>query len=412
MDQNCEKDILSLLTEHSVWEEFLEYKRSGGHMSRREDEALAAFIENKEYLKPAENIISGGPFPHPSVTVLNKKGSTKKRTVFTFPEAENNLLKLIGWLLGRYDCIFPDCLYSFRRNTGVKRAVSDLKSVSGIASMYSYKTDIHDYFGSVRPEDIIPMLHRVLDEKDSRLAGYLEAMLSDPIALRDGEEIVLPKGIMAGTPTSAFIADLFLTELDRSFEEREIPYARYSDDIIVFAESGEELEGYIDEILSALDAKGLTVNPAKEKRTLPGEPWEYLGFSVDGEKTDISRTSADKLKKKLKRKADALLRWKERGEKKGATSERAVRAFFKYCSKKLFDNPVKNEITWGRWYFPVITTDETLHELDAYLLDLARYIACGRWSASRYKTGYEEMKKLGYQSLVNRYYRFKKGNID
>ncbi|MCQ2427692.1 MAG: hypothetical protein MJ137_04740 [Clostridia bacterium] len=405
------KDILSVLGNADAWETFLEYKRLGGHMSASEEKALTSFVENREYEETVRKICAEKAFPHPSVTVINKKGSTKKRIVFTFPEAENNVLKLIGFLLGRYDGLFCDNLYSFRRDTGVKKAIADLKSVPGISRMYSYKTDIHDYFGSVHPELMIPVLHGAIDANDAPLADIIAEMLTDPVSVRNGEEISVQKGIMAGVPTSAFLADLFLSDLDASFFERGIPYARYSDDIIVFAETKEKLEEYEREILSALAGKGLTVNPAKEKRTLPGEGFEYLGFFVDGDKTDISRVAADKLKKKLKRKAEALLRWKQRNAAKGADDERALRAFFRYCSKKLFDNPIKNEITWCRWYFPIITADDTLKELDRYILDLARHVASGRWSASGYKISYEQIKKYGYQSLVNRFYRFKKGDV-
>ena len=402
----AEKDIVEKLSDPEVWDSFFRYKKEGGHMTRREEEALAAFIRDREYLGPAALVRSGGPFPHPSVTVLNKKGSSKKRTVFTFPEAGNNLLKLITWLLGGYDFIFSDNLYSFRRDTGVKQAMHRLMSTDGIGSMYSYNTDISDYFNSVSPGLIIPMLESVLSEKDGRLLAFLKSMLLDPYAEREGEEVVMKKGIMAGAPTSAFMADLFLADLDRSFAERGIPYARYSDDIIVFAESAEKIAEYEAEIKNAIHVLGLSVNESKERRTSPGEPWEFLGFRSDGRTVDISRTAAEKLKKKMKRKAKAILRWKER---KGATAERAVRTFFRFCRRKLFDNPVHSEITWCRWYFPLINTDATLKELDGYLRDCARFVACGRWSTARFSFTAPQLREWGYANLVNRYYRFKNG---
>lgn len=46
---------------------------------------------------------------------------------------------------------------------------------------------------------------------------------------------------MAGTPMSPFLANVYLTEMDKYFEERDVLYFRYSDDIILFADSMEEL---------------------------------------------------------------------------------------------------------------------------------------------------------------------------
>ena len=60
--------------------------------------------------------------------------------------------------------------------------------------------------------------------------------------LEDGGELLEePKGIMAGVPVSAFLANFYLRELDEYFYERHIPYIRYSDDILVFAKDDREL---------------------------------------------------------------------------------------------------------------------------------------------------------------------------
>ena len=56
------------------------------------------------------------------------------------------------------------------------------------------------------------------------------------------------KGIMAGTPLSAFYANLFLSGLDAHFSERDILYARYSDDLIVFAETEEECQKHAETV--------------------------------------------------------------------------------------------------------------------------------------------------------------------
>ena len=47
---------------------------------------------------------------------------------------------------------------------------------------------------------------------------------------------------MAGTPIAVFFSNLYLTELDKCFDNRDdIIYCRYSDDIIVFAKKKERL---------------------------------------------------------------------------------------------------------------------------------------------------------------------------
>ena len=70
---------------------------------------------------------------------------------------------------------------------------------------------------------------------------------------------------MAGTPLASFYANLNLRKLDELFAEAGIPYARYSDDIIVFAESREEVLHHAETIRGFLAGAGLEVNPEKEQ---------------------------------------------------------------------------------------------------------------------------------------------------
>lgn len=109
------------------------------------------------------------------------------------------------------------------------------------------------------------------------------------------------------------------------------------------------------------------------------------------------------MKDKLRRKARSLYRWKIR---KGADNERTVRAYIRFLDRKYFDNHVRGEITWCRWYFPVITTDEKLKILDRYAISQIRYLYTGKHGKKNYGLRYETIKQMGFQSLVNRFYKF------
>lgn len=138
----------------------------------------------------------------------------------------------------------------------------------------------------------------------------------------------------------------------------------------------------------------------------PYERWEFLGFSINHFTVDISDASFEKIKAKLRRKARAILRWKK---KTNATDEWAIRAYIKHFNKKFFHNDKENELTWCRWYFPSINTTRRLKEIDEYMISCIRYIATGKHTKANYNLRYEKIKALGYISLVNAYYRFKRG---
>ena len=243
--------LLDLISDAATWDAFYEYKLSLACTKQFTGE-LRKFIDEKRYEPVCEGILAGRPFPLPRRSVIAKMGTDKKRVVYTYPPAENTVLKLLTWLiLRKYDGVFADNLYSFRPGRTAKDAVRRLlKGYSNadrvavkvaVTGCYAYKVDIHDYFNSIPVERLLPMLADVISD-DERLYGFLAGLLTEPNVLDRGRIITERKGIMAGTPLSSFYANLYPAGLDRHFAKGGVLYARYSDDMIVFADSKEEVQ--------------------------------------------------------------------------------------------------------------------------------------------------------------------------
>ena len=392
--------LLDLLSDETVWNRFYEYKLSLACPKRFTGE-LRRFIDEKRYLPVCEAIRAGTAFPLPCRSVIAKMGTDKKRVVYTYPPDENTVLKLLTWLiLRKYDALFCRNLYSFRPQKTAKDAVRALLKNRSILRMYSYKADIHDYFNSIPVERLLPMLKSALAD-DERLYVFLSGLLLEPCVSDRGRPVAERKGIMAGTPLSSFFANLYLSGLDRQFQEQGVIYARYSDDMIVFAPDGETLRRYTEQIRSFLASHALELNPAKECFGRPGDGFVFLGFSCEEGKVDIAPATVKKLKQKMRRKRDALARWQKRNEIGG---DKAAKAFVRIFNRKLLESPRDNELSWSSWFFPVITTAESLHAIDLYAQDCLRYLIAGTHTKARYNVRYEDLKKLGYRSLVHAYY--------
>ena len=397
--------MLNLLSSQNVWQEFFEYKLSGGHLNKENEKALSEFIEALSFLPVVEKIAGGEGFAPPKKTAISKMSTGKKRIVYTYAEDENWVLKLLTWLLQRkYDYLFAYNLYSFRPGKGVRDAVKRLTRTRTIRQMWSYKVDISNYFNSVPVERLLPLLQETLED-EPEICRFLESLLTNPLVKDHGTLVPEEKGIMAGTPISTFLANLYLAHMDHYFAEADVLYARYSDDIIVFGTTEDEREQNAETILGFLREAGLSVNPAKEARTAPGEMWTFLGISYRDGIIDIAPVSVEKLKAKMRRKARALVRWQAR---KGTTGENAAKAFIRVFNRKLFENTVEHELTWARWYFPLVNTVDSLKVIDEYSQSCIRYLATGKHTKAQYNFRYEQMKELGYVSLVNRYYKLVK----
>ena len=393
--------LCTRLADPAEWERFYSYKEENRHLTREEAEDLRTYIDKREYEPVVSRVLSCSAFSIPEKKLIRKMHTEKKRTVYLFPREENYVLKLLTFLLLRtYDGLFTDNLYSFRVSQGVSKALSRILHTPGLSAMYSYKADIRDYFNSIDVDQMLEMLSEIFSD-DPLLFQLFHDILKSPWVNDQGEIKEEKKGVMAGTPFAVFLANLFLLPLDQEMQHQDFLYARYSDDIILFSPDPEKLEKGIQIILQSLDSHGLTVNPEKEVRTSPGEPWTFLGISYTDGITDVSPVSAEKLKARIRRKARSIKRWQIR---KQTTNEQAVKALIRSMNRKYFSADSSHELTWTRWYFPLINTDKTLHELDLYLQYWIRYLYTGRHRRKNYEFRYEDMKALGYQSLVHAWY--------
>ena len=398
--------LLDKLSDEKVWIDFYERKVDPAFFRISDAKELFQYVRQKRYLPVVERIKSGKGLSIPMKKRIAKSGSTKKRVVYSLPEDETMVLKLLTWMMIRkYDACLPGNLYSFRPNYGAKDALKKLVSMPDISEYYTYKLDVRNYFNSIDVDLLLPQL-KPLFADDEPLYDFIVSQLYDPRVIDEGVLIEERKGAMAGMPYAVFLANVYLTQLDRKFAA--IPgiiYCRYSDDIIMFSKDKLLLDEAKDHLQESLKEFHLDINHDKEVETVPGQKWTFLGFECDRKEIDICEVSVQKLKAKMRRKARALHRWAEVNGKDGWM---AARAFIKHFNKKLYTCDDRSEINWSLWYFPLITTDKSLKVIDHYMQDCIRYIATGSRTKSRFDLRYEKMKELGMHSTLNMWYRSQK----
>ena len=397
------ESIITQLTRQDVWEEFIAYRLLKGRLTWHEFDEADVFVEQRKYLPLAQRLAEGEGLGLPKKKVVNKMGTGKKRVVYSFAPDEMMLLKLIAFQLYRYDDHFAPNCYAFRRGMKPHDAIHHLNSTIGQRRMWAYKLDIHDYFNSISLDILLPIVADILND-DPLMYRFLERMLTDPRVVYNGETIQENHGVMAGTPTAPFLANAYLKAVDKHFHDAGVVYARYSDDIIMFAPDLQTLEQYKTQMADFLKQYRLEVNPAKERIYSPDEPYDFLGFKCHQRHIDLSDATKEKMKGKIRRAARAMMRWRN---KKHVAPEKAMKGLVNHFNRKFFENADPETLTWSRWFFPVITDTDGLREIDHYLQQNIRYLATGKHGKANYKTDYAKLKQLGYRSLVNEYYKFK-----
>lgn len=398
------ESIIAQLADQQAWEELLARRLMRGCYTWHQFEVADRFVEEQGYLLLAHRLVQGESLGIPAKKTINKMGTGKKRVVYTYDADEMRALSLISYLLYRYDpCFAPNC-YAFRQGLHPQDAIRHLNKALEHRPMWAYKLDIHDYFNSIPIDKLLPMLSKMMAD-DQPLYRFFEQMLTDDHVLCNGEVIEEKHGIMAGTPTSPFLANVYLSDIDHHFDDAGVVYARYSDDIILFAPDRETLESHKATLLLFIEQHGLTINPDKERIYTPEEPFEFLGFSCHGNEVDISAATIKKMKGKISRHARALMRWRKR---KGVDAEKAMETMIRHYNRKFFEDDDPETLTWSRWYFPVINRTEGLKQIDQYLQQQIRFLSTGKHTKANYRVDYETLKRLGYRSLVNEFYRSQK----
>ena len=419
--------IWERLSEEEFWKEFLDYKIEKQHLMGKDLEVIEIFIESKKYLDLIGDIRKQDYIPPiPFKKEISKADTDKKRVIYSFEEDFNILLKGIAFYLYIYDSEFADNCYAFRRSYGGKDAIRRIKSIKGLKDKYCLKLDIHNYFNSIDVDILLEKLG-FIKKSDEELYLFFEKLLmldrafvenksgnkyekneskkDDKIDEEDYYIITEKRGAMAGTPISPFFANVYLSDMDKLFESENVIYFRYSDDILVFADSEDDIKKYQNKILEIIIRNNLTINPEKTKLCKPRDEWEFLGFSYDNGEIDLSANTIRKMKVKIKRKAHALRRWADR---KNLSGERAARGFIKAMNKKLYTYKYQEvrgtEFSWSRWFFPCITTDKGLKIIDEYLQKYIRYAVTGRHYKGNYKISYDKLKEWGYRNLINEYW--------
>lgn len=395
--------LLNKLKNKDIWNEYLQYKTKQQFLSIEKQEKLKKYIENNGFFELSNKIAQGKyQFSFPQKHLINKVNKVKKRVIYTLEDEEMLQLKVINYLvLKEYDNIFCKNCYSFRKDYGVKQAIHNITSISNINELCGYKIDIENYFNSVKINKLLPKLKEIF-AKDELLYEMFESLLKNKYVKYNEEVIEEEKGIMAGIPISSFLANVYLMEMDKFFEKENIVYARYSDDIILFGKEN-QIQKYQNLLDMKIEEYELTINESKKEFTKPNEKWCFLGILYENGKIDLSPTTKKKIKGKIRRAARKIRRWML---KKEVPEEKAIKVMNRKFNKKFYgikqnDN---TELTWARWFFPIINTVDGLKEIDHYMQQYLRYIITGRHTKKNFNISYNFLKECNYIPLVRAYY--------
>ena len=206
----------------------------------------------------------------------------KKRNIITYTPDRNgaalrNIHSRFAFTISHCYKSMPDS-FAYKKGSGILTCLSQ-----HLQSDTFFKTDIHDYFNSIKFETLLSMFQE--DKTCKRRMKKIKALLS--LCFYNDH---MPIGFI----TSPVLSDLYLHKVDESFLGRhDVIYTRYADDFIISGKNNmSSLEKAKNELEESLSEYGLSLNAKKTYfRTLhrPGDAIHVLGVNLVNNDPDPNR---------------------------------------------------------------------------------------------------------------------------
>lgn len=390
------------------WNEFLIESES------KEDFLDKQLIKNiKKIINDDIGKVSLDSFPLPSKKEIQKHKSSKKRTVYIYPEPHNTYLKMIHWLLQNdkeYANKFCANSYAYQKHKSVRNGIMRLQKELEYNNRKKYiKSDFTDYFNSIKLDILKEKMVQFFRPEDAVLSYHMLQLLEEPKVYVNGQTVqIAQKGVMAGIPISGYLANIYMNDVDWQIYRKHIYYIRYADDVFILTNKVEEDLKYFNTLIEPL---GVRLNETKTDTGSVKDGFTVLGFQFKDGEIDIDEAKIQKMFTRIRRRSKWFRVW---AISKGVANETMVRTFIKGMNAKLYSNDDEDRLNWSRWYFGSITTTKNIERVDTFLVQHIRYLISGKhWGYKKHsEVKYEYVQKLGFKSLVNSYWNYRRKEKD
>ncbi|WP_419021962.1 group II intron reverse transcriptase/maturase [Holdemanella sp.] len=272
-----------------------------------------------------------------------------------------------------YEPIFSDHSYGFRPNRSAHMAMEEVLGYLNDGYEWIVDLDIEKFFDTVNHDKLISILReRVNDSKTLHLIrAYLQAGILDKGLVRSSTI-----GTPQGGPISVILSNIYLDKFDKELESRNLRFARYADDCIIFVKSEMSANRVMKSVTSWLERKLFLKVSAKKTKVVRPTKGQFLGFTFYRAKTVWKCTPTKDRKKRLYSNIQKYL------ERKHAASRSLSVTFEKL-----------NQMIRG-WiqYFKISSIKVFLEEFGQWLRHKVRCIIIKQWKRPR--TIYKNLMKL------------------
>lgn len=345
---------------------------------------LDKFVNSKEFRIMLEELKSGTykPSPVKMVEIPKPDGGVRRLGIPTvkdrvIQQAINQVLTKI------YDNQFSECSFGFRPGIGAHDALIQAEKYVQSSTNYVVDIDLSKFFDTINRDKLMVLLKRTIKDKD--LLRLINKYLNT--GMLSGEQLVKTNaGTPQGSPLSPLLSNIYLDQIDKELERRNIKFVRYADDIQIYV--GSLRSGYrvMEKTIKLLECKRYTLKVNKEKSAVrkPNES-KFLGYTFRWNYTEEKYIFSvhSKSIKNLKEKVRSKLR-----RNRGISIE-------KYLNEL---NPVLRG--WFN-YFRLGMTKYKLNEMDGWIRGKIRVILWKQWKTTKKRVRMQRKFSIRKETCAN-----------
>lgn len=172
------------------------------------------------------------------------------------------------------EATFSESTFAYRPGFSIYQAVARVMEFYRRQPTWVVKADIQQFFDHLSWPLLLTQLENL--GIDAAFVRLIEQQLKSGIVVR-GQRYALNKGVLQGSSLSGALANLYLSQFDRTCLDYGLPLVRYGDDCIVVSPSWMQAHRALNLMGDLLADLSLSLHPEKTRIIPPTEGFTFLG---------------------------------------------------------------------------------------------------------------------------------------
>jgi len=169
--------------------------------------------------------------------------------------------------------IFHGDSYAYRPGRNVGMALARVRERVRIGQSWLVDADIRSFFDSIPHKQLLTVLKSFV--KDSKTMCLIEKWLAQ--GAHHSSLLRRRRGISQGSILSPLFCNLYLNQFDNALASKNIPFVRFADDFLLFANKHAKAEKAMNFAAVELEKLGLNLHPEKTRIVRSKPKIKFLG---------------------------------------------------------------------------------------------------------------------------------------